>query len=64
MIGAVNGDFSGLESTQRMEKIIAGLEALGPHLVKCDDSTDFSLRPCDCCHTRLHGDRYEFAILG
>lgn len=72
MIGAVNGDFSGLdsylnepESTQRMEKIIAGLSELGPHLCMADgEINDFNINPCDCCYTRLHGERYEFVILG
>lgn len=77
LFAAVNGDFSGLDGTyskeaseRRYQEIVAGLKKLGPHLVPDFDSEagkgieDFSRRTCDCCGTRLAGDRHRFAVLG
>lgn len=67
---ACNGDASGIESDERVAAVNKGLDALGPHLVPDFDNEtergihDFSRSPCDCCGTRLHGSRHEFAILG
>jgi len=58
------------EADRREAEITAGLERLGAHLVPDNDSEtgrgihDFSTRPCDCCGTKLHGSRHEFATLG
>lgn len=70
LFAAVNGDVSGIESDERVLAVEAGLERLGPHLVPDFDSEtnkgidEYSVRPCDCCGTKLHGSRHEFAILG
>lgn len=77
LIAACNDDYSGLdyylkepEATERMHAIQAGLFRLGRYLVPNFDSetgqgcNDFSMRPCGCCGSRLHGSRHEFAVLG
>jgi hypothetical protein len=70
LFAAVNGDVSGIESDERVLAVEAGLEKLGPHLVSDFDSEsgkgicEHSVLPCDCCGTKLHGSRHEFAILG
>lgn len=74
---AVNGDYSGLqyyysggELDARIAGIDAGLDALGPHLVPDFDSEEgtgireFSSQTCDCCRSKLAGERHRFAILG
>ncbi len=68
---AVNNDYTGLdyryqepEATERMEEIQAGLAELGPHLVCSGDTDEFSTRKCDCCKTRLAGERTLFCIIG
>jgi hypothetical protein len=58
------------EADKRLAEITAGLERLGPHLVPDFDSEtgkghdEFSRRPCGCCGCKLHGERFDFAILG
>lgn len=70
LFAAVNGDVTGIESDERVLAVEAGLERLGPHLVPDFDGEtgkgvhEHSIRPCGCCETPLHGERYEFAILG
>jgi len=76
---AVNDDYTGLdyhygpvEAEKRMEEIQAGLSRLGSGLVM--DSRDlaehdnahrvFTTAACDCCGTKLHGERWRFALLG
>ena len=76
---AVNNDYTGLdyhygpvEAEKRMEEIQAGLSRLGSGLVM--DSRDlaehdnahrvFTTAACDCCGTKLHGERWRFALLG
>lgn len=60
----------GPSADERMAEIVAGLEALGPHLVPDFDSEtgkgidEFSTRPCGCCGSKLYGGRHDFAILG
>lgn len=69
-IVAVNGDYSGIDSDERVEEIDEGLEELGPHLVPDFDSEsgegheDFSHRGCDCCGSGLAGEFHRFAVLG
>lgn len=75
-IAAVNGDFTGLTyhyddcADEREAEIVNGLDDLGPGLVPAYDSNtgrgilEFSKCQCDCCQTRLHGSRHEFAIIG
>lgn len=73
---AVNGDTSGIdESTtgngdSREAQVIAGVNALGEHLVPAFDSEtgkgieEFAAGPCDACHAPHAGEFHEFAILG
>ena len=66
---AVNGDYSGLswygaDEQKRIDEIDKGLEELGGHLVhEGRDPDEFSHRQCDCCKSRLSGQREFFAIL-
>jgi len=54
----------------RIAEVDAGLTRLGPNLVPNFDSEtgkgydEFSVYPCGCCGTKLHGSRHEFAVLG
>ncbi len=58
------------KADERHAEIVAGLERLGAHLVPDFDSDtgkghdEFSSRPCGCCGCKLHGERFDFAILG
>jgi len=72
-MAAVNDDYTSLdyhysqeESETRMQEITAGLAKLGPGL--CYDGSqeddEFSARQCDCCGTRLAGQRSFFCVLG
>ncbi len=69
-IGACNGDFTSLETDERRRQVIAGLNALGPHLVPAFDSEagtgtlDFSSVSCDACDSKLAGGRHQFVVLG
>lgn len=68
MVAAVNGDMTGVESDEHVERIRAGLARLGAHLVPDFDAEtgrgiDDSARPCDCCGDRSWGERYAFATL-
>jgi hypothetical protein len=70
-LAAVNDDYSGLdyylneaESLERQKEIVAGLESLGLGLVCGDDTDEFSTRKCDCCGTRLAGERTLFSVIG
>lgn len=57
-------------AVERAAEIDAGLARLGPHLVPNYDSetgrgiNEFSVYPCGCCGSKLHGERHEFAVLG
>ena len=77
LFAAVNDDYTVLdynysseEAAVRMEVIQAGLRKWGPHLVPDFDSEtgdgieEFSSAPCDCCGSRLAGERYRFVVLG
>jgi hypothetical protein len=63
-----NGPY-GIELTDA-DATLAGLDALGLHLVPDNDSDtgegqeEFSRRRCDACKTPLAGYRAQFAILG
>ena len=68
-IAAVNGDFTGIESDERVKEVEAGLERLGAHLVNDEGENgegydEFKWRSCDCCRTNRGGERFRFAILG
>lgn len=69
-IVACNGDYSGIDSQKTIDRVNAGLERLGPHLVPDFDSESeegiryFSSCGCDCCGSRLAGTMHRFAILG
>ncbi len=71
-----NGDASPLdfhygedEARARLADIQEGERALvessGGHIVlgDSDEDEEFSTRACDCCGSRLHGERLAFAIL-
>lgn len=67
---AVNDDYSGLDyylneqdSLERQKEIVAGLKSLGSGLVCRDDIDEFSSRKCDCCGTRLAGERTLFNVI-
>ncbi len=66
---ACNGDGSGIESPAREAACVAGLEALGPHLVPDFDSDTgeghrvFSWCGCDSCGL-TGGEFHRFAVLG
>lgn len=76
LFAAVNGDVTGVSdipgitAAERIQAIESGLSKLGANLVPDFDSEtnkgidEYSVRPCDCCGTKLHGSRHEFAILG
>jgi hypothetical protein len=79
LFAAVNDDVSGVEyslgvdteeSRARIAEIEQGLTRLGPHLVPDFDAEagegihEHSRCRCDCCGTRLHGERHRFAVLG
>lgn len=76
LFAAVNGDVTGVSdipgmtATQRIAEIEQGLERLGPNLVPDFDSEsgkgihEFTSSWCDCCGSKLAGQRHEFAILG
>lgn len=70
MIGAVNDDFTSIDSDERVKAVREGLSRLGPHLVPdfdCETSAGmhtFSRCGCDACETHLAGERYRFAVLG
>lgn len=73
---ACSGDETGFDCTygaraaERIAECYAGLERLGPHLVPAFDSeamegiTEFTYYPCECCGSKLGGERHEFAVLG
>ena len=73
MFAAVNGDLPPDNTPEQDDKIVAGLEALGPHLApdfgdNGEGECDFMRAPanggCACCHSKLDGAFYRFAILG
>jgi hypothetical protein len=69
-IVACNGDYSGIDSDERVAEVNAGLERLGPHVAANFDSetgeghVEFSNHGCDCCGSPLAGEFHRFAILG
>ncbi len=58
-----NGDTSGIGDVGREAEVLAGVERLGPHACIGDDSQSFSWIRCDCCLTRLAGERLELVVL-
>jgi hypothetical protein len=69
-IVACNGDYSGIDSDERVAEVNAGFDALGPHVAANFDSEEdegireFSSCGCDCCGSPLAGEMHRFAILG
>ena len=70
MYAAVNGDAP--ESEEQDKATTAGLERLG-HLVPnwhnehdgyYSGHNDHSIDACDCCRSRLHGERWRFYARG
>ena len=65
-IAAVNGEFSSIEGDQQYADTTTGLERLGKIgavYYAGQEPDEFSLRPCDCCGSRLAGSREYFIIL-
>jgi hypothetical protein len=70
MLAAVNGDMPPDASPERDATILAGLDALGPHLASDfasesdgDGRREFARTDCACCHSGLAGSFFRFAIL-
>ncbi len=68
-IAAVNGEVPTDATDERCQVIDEGLLALGPHLVVDFDPAsnggyaEDSAAGCDCCGSRLAGDKYRFAVM-
>lgn len=56
-----NDDYSGIESDARVAEVKASVRAMD-YCCLGDVEHDFSRQPCDCCHTRLAGNRQEFYV--
>jgi hypothetical protein len=73
-IVACNGDYSGIDSTERVDAINVGFDRLaekyGDNLVPDNDSEtgegqeEFARRDCACCRSGLAGSFHRFAFLG
>ena len=67
-IVAVNNDWTGIDDARSadIDSGLARLDKLG-HLVPNDaresDHRAFSMLPCHCCQSPLHGPRSRFALL-
>jgi len=69
----VNGDFSALDywyrpvqARERYEAVKAGMDRLtedGAQLCAGDDHNEFSSFPCECCGSKLAGERNEIVLL-
>ena len=66
-----NDDFTGLDyhyvpgTAKKYQRVIQdGIEALGPGLCAGNEEYGFCKTPCDCCGSKLHGDRYQVIQLG
>ncbi|HCA02677.1 MAG TPA: hypothetical protein DEO68_10950 [Halomonas campaniensis] len=71
----VNDDASGLdysldedvanEREEQIRKAISDIQSDGSYLIAGDDdqNDEFSSRACDCCGTRLAGERYHCRLL-
>ena len=65
-----NGAPEGPMFAAREARVVAGVDALGPHLVPDYDTEtgeghrEFSRIGCDACGSRLAGEMHRFAVLG
>ena len=65
-----NGHTFSIESEERVAEVWKGVRRLGRHLSANWDSEtdegirDFSWSSCDCCGSRLGGERHRYAVLG
>ena len=69
-IGAVNGDFSGVEEGERLAQVMAGMDNLDPNTVPDFDSETgegikefLAWTKCSCCGSRHGGGFHRFAVL-
>lgn len=70
LFAAVYDDYTGLdyyyskdEAAEREKAIRDGLNSFDGHAVIGNDHDEFSHRQCDCCGSKLHGERWEFNII-
>jgi len=69
IMAIANNDFTGLdyhysedEASTRMDEIKQGMAELGANIVCMDEGTDeFCVMPCDCCGSKLAGERHYVA---
>lgn len=72
IMAIANDDYTGLdyhydedEANQRMDEINQGMKALGPNIVCMNVEPDsFDVSPCDCCSSKLAGERHYIADIG
>jgi hypothetical protein len=66
LIAITNGDFSGMDEGQA-EATEKGMYRLtGSHrvyLIAGDTEHGFSVNKCDCCRSKMHGDRFEALVM-
>jgi hypothetical protein len=63
---ALDYHYSGEESAKRMRQIKRGITYLSTlgQLCAGDLESEFSTAPCDCCGSRLAGERHAVTVLG
>jgi hypothetical protein len=67
---AVNDDYTGIASDERIEEVDHGLSLLyqqgylSADYDEYEGVDEFTWKPCDCCRTHLGGARHRFALLG
>ena len=49
---------------EQARMIDIGMHELGPYLHPGGEEYGFCKTPCDCCGSRLHGNRYQVIQLG
>lgn len=59
-----NGDLP--ENEHDATRVVAGVESFAPGYVtpSGEGEGEFSWRPCDCCGSKLGGDRHDAVVLG
>lgn len=63
-LGRANDDFTAIDDEDRYEEVRSCVYSLSPSISAGDQIEDFSIDPCDCCGTRLAGQRHQFWDLG
>lgn len=61
---AVDGYFDNA-SGDEVEATTKGIETFSEknqELIPVHDEPEFLINPCECCHTKLHGERYELIV--